>query len=58
VSIAAEPLHRLVRTTFEHAGTTQEEARLVRYRSWVGRKAVSALGSQLWSARSSAAPWR
>jgi hydroxycarboxylate dehydrogenase B len=29
MSIAAEPLHRLVLTTFEHAGTTPEEARLV-----------------------------
>jgi uncharacterized oxidoreductase len=29
MSIAAEPLHRLVQTTFEHAGTTPEEARLV-----------------------------
>jgi len=29
MSIAAEPLHRLVQTTFEHAGTTAEEARLV-----------------------------
>src|ERR671919_1014240 len=29
MSIAAEPLHQLVQTTFEHAGTTPEEARLV-----------------------------
>jgi hydroxycarboxylate dehydrogenase B len=29
MSIVAEPLHRLVQTTFEHAGTTEEEARLV-----------------------------
>jgi hydroxycarboxylate dehydrogenase B len=29
MSIAAAPLHRLVQTTFEHAGTTAEEARLV-----------------------------
>ena len=29
MGIAAEPLHRLVQTTFEHAGTTPEEARLV-----------------------------
>ena len=29
MSIAADPLHRLVQTTFEHAGTTAEEARLV-----------------------------
>ncbi len=29
MSIAAEPLHRLVQATFEHAGTTPEEARLV-----------------------------
>lgn len=29
MSIAADPLHRLVQMTFEHAGTTEEEARLV-----------------------------
>src|ERR671918_486766 len=29
MSIAAEPLHRLVQTTFEHAGVPREEARLV-----------------------------
>jgi uncharacterized oxidoreductase len=29
LSIAAEPLRQLVQTTFEHAGTTPEEARLV-----------------------------
>jgi len=29
LSIAAEPLHRLVQTTFEHAGMTPDDARLV-----------------------------
>jgi hypothetical protein len=29
LSIAAEPLRRLVQATFEHAGTTPDEARLV-----------------------------
>ncbi|HEX5079576.1 MAG TPA: malate/lactate/ureidoglycolate dehydrogenase [Geminicoccaceae bacterium] len=29
MSIAADPLHQLVRTIFEHAGTTAEEAQLV-----------------------------